>query len=84
MNYIKCPRGCGEWEHPDQCAVPAQPGGLRLVVDTSHLDACICGDYRQDHKDGTGPCIHNKPRDLTHGFDDCQSFRLAVRYEPKS
>ena len=26
---MKCPR-CGEPEHPDQCTVPAQPGGLRL------------------------------------------------------
>lgn len=82
MNFVKCPR-CGEPEHPDNCTIPAQPGGLVLAVDTSHLDQCECGDYRQDHKNGTGPCTHNKVGDLTHGFKDCQSFRLAVRYEPK-
>ncbi len=43
------------------------------------MDECVCGDYRRDHLDGTGACKHNKPRDLTHGYQDCLSFRLAFR-----
>lgn len=45
----------------------------------SPLDTCVCGDYRRDHENGSGPCLHNKPRDLTHGYLDCMSFRLSRR-----
>lgn len=41
------------------------------------FDTCLCGDYRRDHKGGSGPCLHNKPRDLTHGYRDCDTFRLS-------
>jgi hypothetical protein len=44
-------------------------------------DECECGDYRKDHVGGIGPCRHNKPRDLTHGYKDCTSFRLAFPHE---
>lgn len=39
-------------------------------------ETCACGDYRKDHKDGTGPCIFNGGRfDLCHGGTDCHEFR---------
>ncbi len=41
------------------------------------FDTCKCGDYRRDHVDGIGPCRHNKPRDMTHGYKDCTEFRLS-------
>jgi hypothetical protein len=41
----------------------------------SDFDTCTCGDYRRDHKDGTGRCC--MPDDLTHGFEPCLSFRLV-------
>ena len=43
------------------------------------FDTCKCGDYRRDHIDGIGPCRHNQPRDLSHGYEDCQRFRLHER-----
>lgn len=43
------------------------------------LDYCECGDYRRDHKDGTGLCCFNGPSfDLNHGGKDCHQFRLAA------
>lgn len=45
----------------------------------SPLDVCACGDYRKDHVDDVGACRHNKPGDMTHGFRDCESFRLSRR-----
>lgn len=39
------------------------------------FDMCACGDYRRDHKDGTGRC--RMPDDLTHGFKPCLEFRLS-------
>lgn len=40
------------------------------------LDACVCGDYRRDHKDGTGPCKFNaRGWDLCHAGQDCLQFR---------
>jgi len=39
------------------------------------LDECECGDYRSQHKDGTGKCC--MPDDNTHGHRPCFSFRLA-------
>jgi len=52
---------------------------------TEHpLDTCHCGDYRRDHPGG-GPCTFNDGgRDLTHGFKDCQSFRLVLRHKERS
>lgn len=46
------------------------------LSEADDLDLCECGDYRRDHVDGQGTCRHNKPRDLTHGYRDCDSFRL--------
>lgn len=42
------------------------------------LDVCVCGDYRRDHKNGTGPCTFGL--DLSHGFTACNEFRLS--HEP--
>lgn len=40
-------------------------------------DVCYCGDYRDQHKDGTGPCVFNgRGSDACHGNEDCMSFRL--------
>ena len=47
-----------------------------LVKRLRGFDTCMCGDYRKDHAGGTGACIHNKPRDMTHGYKDCTEFRL--------
>lgn len=47
-----------------------------MKLKLADFDECKCGDYRRDHKDGVGACLHNKPRDLTHGYKDCHEFRL--------
>lgn len=49
---------------------------------TAHpLDECACGDYRRDHKDGTGACTFNRNRfDECHAFEHCYSFRLVAAY----
>ena len=39
------------------------------------FDQCECGDYRHQHRDGTGACT--LPNDLSHGFKPCSCFRLA-------
>lgn len=50
------------------------------------LDQCACGDYRRDHKNGTGACCFNPsfaryPSDDGHsGAGACQRFRLSTRY----
>lgn len=67
---------------PPASAQPAQ--GERavkgLTKDEDHpLDTCVCGDPRCDHIDGAGPCKHNKPQDMTHGYKDCEHFRLSRR-----
>jgi hypothetical protein len=44
------------------------------------MDVCVCGDYRWQHKNGTGPCTFNDDYNnggLTHGFKKCMSFRLS-------
>lgn len=44
------------------------------------FDICECGDYRCQHKDGTGPCNFNKhPNNggISHGNKACMSFKLA-------
>jgi hypothetical protein len=50
-----------------------------LADDRGHpLDECECGDYRRNHKDGTGPCTFNRAGfDMLHAFEDCLSFTLA-------
>jgi hypothetical protein len=41
-------------------------------------DICYCGDFRKDHKDGTGRCIFNdEVRDGHGGAGPCYQFRLA-------
>jgi len=46
------------------------------------LDVCVCGDYRRDHENGTGPCTFGL--DLSHGFTDCAEFRLSSNARPRS
>lgn len=73
--------------------VPDGPDVIRevLAVCSRNMDAdlivtalnfseaqCICGDRRREHKHGTGPCLHNRPGDLTHGFEDCRAFCAAT------
>ncbi len=43
------------------------------------FDVCVCGDYKHEHENGTGPCRHNGGLrfDLTHGGKDCMAFRSA-------
>lgn len=55
---------------------------MTKLTNEHDLDECLCGDYRRDHIDGHGACRHNKPRDLTHGYRDCDSFRLHRSYAP--
>ena len=54
---------------------------LKPLSDPS-LDMCECGDYRRDHKDGVGECIHNKRGDLTHGMKNCEAFRPVSPARP--
>jgi hypothetical protein len=50
---MKCPR-CGEPEHPDQCTVPAQDGGLRLVEWTCfHCDEVFTDSSAAEKHFGT-------------------------------
>jgi len=43
-------------------------------------DECECGDFREDHKDGGGPCRYNSNEfDLSHGGGNCMEFRLFGR-----
>jgi len=43
-------------------------------------DECQCGDYRRDHKDGTGACRHNSREfDLNHGGKNCYRFRAVSK-----
>lgn len=44
-------------------------------------EECVCGDYRRDHKDGVGPCRHNKPNDLCHAYEDCNKFRPSGKQD---
>lgn len=53
------------------------------TVNTSHLDECECGDYRQNHENSVGACRLNG---LGHGqgsatAGECHKFRLARRYD---
>ena len=61
-----------------------QQGERQPAISDSPNDQCECGDYRSDHRDGTGPCSYNKmPRfDITHGGQDCLKFRLVGLSEP--
>lgn len=45
------------------------------------VDVCYCGDYRKDHKDGSGVCIFtvNARGDGHHGAGRCDKFVLASR-----
>lgn len=38
-------------------------------------DVCACGDYRRQHKNGTGRC--HMPDDGCHGFEPCKKFVLC-------
>lgn len=40
------------------------------------FDTCECGDYRHQHKGGSGRC--RMPDDATHGFEPCLAFKLAL------
>lgn len=41
-------------------------------------ETCVCGDYKHEHENGTGPCRHNSEHfDLTHGGENCSEFRPA-------
>ncbi|RJO66952.1 MAG: hypothetical protein C4523_10695 [Myxococcales bacterium] len=46
-------------------------------------DVCECGDYRFQHRRGTGACIFNKDDPVAPGLGhvgahDCYEFRLAI------
>lgn len=43
----------------------------------ANAEVCLCGDWRSDHPND-GPCRHNKPGDLSHGFMDCTYFKPAT------
>lgn len=47
-------------------------------VDLDPLDECVCGDYRRDHVDSSGPC---KMNGLGHGVPGyrCERFTPAGR-----
>ena len=48
---------------------------------TDPKDICYCGDYREDHKGGTGACKYNDHANnggLGHGFKKCMEFRTAT------
>ena len=52
-------------------------------VDSLHpcgcFDACRCGDYRHQHKDGRGPCVFNgRGPDACHGNEDCMKFESVT------
>jgi len=49
------------------------------IVEDHPKDVCDCGDYREQHRDGTGPCVMNRPGDMCHGFRDCLQFTLWQR-----
>lgn len=55
---------------------PVTPPSATLIVPHDD-DICVCGDFRRDHECGIGRCIHNKPQDLTHGYENCLAFRPA-------
>jgi hypothetical protein len=38
----------------------------------SDAPLCKCGDYKEDHENGTGWC--RMPDDLCHGFEPCESY----------
>lgn len=51
-----------------------------FIVDTEvhrDFDECECGDYRHQHKDGTGACALNWSKGGPHGPDNCLAFRLV-------
>lgn len=55
------------------------------MAEAADFDCCVCGDYRKDHKGGTGPCAFNndyKSGGLTHGFKKCLSFMFAKAADP--
>lgn len=88
-----CEPGC-EWEgyldelyrdrdgvtHCPVChSVAIKEGRADKGAKDSPLDECDCGDFRQDHVDGTGRCLYP-----THHIPDpelnvCRKFRLAGR-----
>lgn len=55
------------------------------MISDSPLDTCDCGDYRRDHKGGTGACAFNRERPRYEGDDGhmgagaCHQFRLCER-----
>lgn len=46
-----------------------------MPVSDNPKEVCVCGDFREQHKNGTGACMLNKPFDVCHGMKDCLSFR---------
>jgi len=51
-----------------------------LALAGNPRDECECGDWREDHKSGTGACRYNgRGFDMCHGGMDCMKFRLAAR-----
>ena len=53
---------------------------------THPLDQCECGDFRRDHKDGTGACIFSSGSkgDGHSGAGECVQFKLHRRYLPEN
>ena len=52
-------------------------------MNDNDLDVCECGDYRKDHKGGTGVCIFSDGTvgDGHHGAGRCDQFRLSETCE---
>lgn len=45
-------------------------------------DECECGDYRYQHKNGSGKC--EMPDDLTHAYRPCLQFILFKTYQTRT
>ena len=54
------------------------------MPDISDFDACDCGDYRHNHKNGTGACCFNDDNNggLNHGFRKCMTFQFSRAADP--
>lgn len=50
---------------------------------TDPKDVCVCGDYRDQHKDGSGVCVFSVGNrgDGHFGAGRCERFRLSKPVE---
>lgn len=62
----------------EQIRVEVAPQGAGMMDwKVSDFDLCHCGDYRKDHKDGTGACVFNHTPGNVHGSAKCMQFRIS-------